>query len=122
MFISSMCTPSQAACRSFFSRPASSSASLKASTMRSPALMSQRSPNLVQPMPRIQTLSLIPVAISLHLLDRWNRFPEVVGDISLGIVKLQTEAEVERVADRDIIDRAIGEVHNRSSAAIEGDR
>src|SRR5512136_2572418 len=43
--------------------PASSRASLKASTIRDSGLRSQSSPNLVHPMPTMATLSLIPSAM-----------------------------------------------------------
>ena len=60
---SSMAVPNHAASIWWRSTPASFVASSKASTMRSSALASQRSPNFEQPMPRMTALSLIPVAM-----------------------------------------------------------
>src|SRR5271168_4451002 len=61
-------TPSQAAPICDTSMPASASPSSKASTIRLSPSASHRSPKRAQPMPRIATLSLMPLAMVLILL------------------------------------------------------
>jgi len=53
--------PSQKASTASTGMPADFSASWEDSTSRSPTLLSQRSPKLVQPMPTIATRSRIPL-------------------------------------------------------------
>src|SRR6476659_6312033 len=79
---SSIAVENQAALIWLASTPASAMHSLYASSIRSSAPESQRSPNLEQPMPRIATLSLIPRAIvdSLGRESGILRFIEGEGD------------------------------------------
>ncbi len=62
---SSLAVESHAAWMAFFSMPASVMHSSNASTIRSSASASHRSPNLEQPIPMMATLSLIPSPMSL---------------------------------------------------------
>src|ERR1700690_3885282 len=115
---SSIAVASQAAWIWFFSMPASLIASSKASTIRSSASLSQRSPNFEQPMPRIATLSLIPLAI-LSLLRAGGsgcRFPEIFGEAALLIMLLDAEHHAHRHADLDAAHVDIGEVDHHTAA------
>src|SRR3954470_21386851 len=84
-----------------------------ASTSRSSVDRSQCSPNGVQPMPTIATLSRIP------LLATWPRLPEVVVN-ALGGVK-PPEGHRYPGPDVDLVGRGVGHLHRRAAAAVEVD-
>ncbi len=76
---SSIAVANQAASIWLRSMPASATHSSNASTIRSSASLSQRSPNLEHPMPRIATLSLIPCGIVTSFVatdDTWPGRPQ----------------------------------------------
>src|SRR3546814_17825844 len=73
--------------------------------MRCSASSFQRSPKRAQPMPRIATLSLIPLAISMALRGR-NRFPEIFDEPAALVMRLDAEHHSHRRADVDA--RGIG--------------
>src|SRR3546814_6623697 len=68
----------------------------------------QRSPKRAQPMPRIATLSLIPLAISIALRGR-NRFPEIFDEPAALVMRLDAEHHSHRRADVDARGIGIGE-------------
>src|SRR5512136_922650 len=129
---------------SFFSMPASSRASLKASTIRDSGLLSQSSPNLVHPMPTMATLSLIPSAMlppfssvrichgnahtpgrdeflhSLLTSDRC-RFPEVSMYAASLVVVLAAEAQLYGHAHLQRLQLAVVQIEEPPAAAFEVD-
>src|SRR5690606_37710773 len=122
---SSMAEPNQAAWIWFFSIPASARASTKASTMRSSALRSQRSPKREQPIPRIATLSLIPEAMSRPLMadrrqiDR-HSLPEIAAKITACVIVLDPEDHPHGHADVQVFHGVnIGEVAEQPAASVK---
>src|SRR5207247_5127195 len=123
---SSMCVEYQAAPSSSGVMPASAMASLYASSMRSSGLASQRSPNLLQPMPRMATLSLMPVAMGGSLIRcesaaHGRRLPEIAGEAATLVDVLDAEHHLHRRARIDLADVDVGEVHQDAAAAFEID-
>src|SRR5262245_33455923 len=147
---SSMAVPNQAASIWSRSTPASCMASSKASTIRSSALASQRSPNLEQPIPRMTILSLIPVAMvvlsSLVLVvcsgcrslvpaadvpaaGRWSlmrarhrrRLPEVPHEAACSVDVLDPEHHAHRRPDLDRSVVDVGEVYHHPASSLELD-
>src|SRR3972149_11002707 len=117
---SSIAVASQAAWIWFFSMPASLIASPEASTIRSSASWSQRSPNFEQPMPRIATLSRMPLAMSCLLRGTGRcRLPEITRESALRVVVLDAEHHAHRQADTDVCHVHVGEVHQEPPAGIE---
>src|SRR3546814_5428849 len=80
----------------------------------------QRSPKRAQPMPRIATLSLIPLAISIALRGR-NRFPEIFDEPAALVMRLDAEHHSHRRADVDARGIGIGEFDHHPPAAVELD-
>src|SRR6185503_612508 len=119
---SSIAVPNHAASIWLRSIPASFRPSSNASTMRSSAFWSQRSPNFEQPMPRTTTLSRIPVAIA----DSFRRarsgrrsLPKVSHEAPCRIVFLDAEHHAHRHADLDLAVVDVGEVGHHPAAAFE---
>src|SRR4051794_12492017 len=115
---SSSALPSHAASICLRSIPASATASVKASTIKSSEPMSQRSPNAVQPIPAMTTRSRIPVAISaLH--DRplgGRRLPEIAPEPAPAIDRLDAEAHPHLVADGEAAVGCVAELHQHPRA------
>src|SRR3546814_6242354 len=80
----------------------------------------QRSPKRAQPMPRIATLSLIPLAISIALRGR-NRFPEIFDEPAALVMRLDAEHHSHRRADVVARGIGIGEFDHHPPAAVELD-
>src|SRR5262249_17598085 len=119
---SSMAVASHAAWIWLGSMPASAIPSSKASTIRSSASQSQRSPKREQPMPRMTTLSRMPLAIGSLLAGRCRRcLPEIAREAAGGILVLDPEHHAHGHADRDLPGIDIGEVHHDPAALGEAD-
>src|SRR3546814_15017238 len=73
-----------------------------------------------QPMPRIATLSLIPLAISIALRGR-NRFPEIFDEPAALVMRLDAEHHSHRRADVDARGIGIGEFDHHPPAAVDLD-
>src|SRR3546814_17872651 len=71
-------------------------------------------------MPRIATLSLIPLAISIALRGR-NRFPEIFDEPAALVMRLDAEHHSHRRADLDARGIGIGEFDHHPPAAVELD-
>src|SRR3546814_18807259 len=71
-------------------------------------------------MPRIATLSLIPLAISIALRGR-NRFPEIFDEPAALVMRLDAEHHSHRRADVDARGIGIGEFDHHPPAAVELD-
>src|SRR3989338_8859249 len=128
---SSMAVPNHAASIWWSSMPASLIASSKASTIRSLAFAAQRSPNFEQPMPRMTTLSLMPLAMARSLRlssgryrsrrgDR-RRLPEVPHESTGRIHVLDAEHHAHRGAHVDLALVDVGEIGHHAAAALELD-
>src|ERR1700744_6296871 len=104
----------------FFSMPASAIASSKASTMRSSASRSQRSPNFEQPMPRTATLSLMPLAMSASLAEAARRrgLPEISDEAALRIAVFDAKHHVHAAADFELFRIDVGEIHHDAAADL----
>src|SRR5262249_41197662 len=119
---SSMAVASQAAWISPAPTPASAIASSKASSIRSSASQSQRSPKREQPMPRMTTLSRMPVAIKSSSARRGRRcLPEIACEAANAIQVLDPEHHAHGHADLDLPRIDIGEVHHQTAALAELD-
>src|ERR1700722_4353186 len=120
--MSSSALPIQAASIWPRSIPASASASSKASTIRSSGPWSQRSPNVVQPMPMIATLSLIPLAMGLAFDGRAlrrRRLPEIGSEAALVIMRFDPQAHPHRIADGESLGVGVGEFHHHPGAIFK---
>src|SRR5690349_9515718 len=116
MLSSSVLIPIQAAPISLVSIPASACASRNASTIRSSAPESQRSPNSVHPMPMMATRSRIPLAMSRALLPR-RRLPEVPAIPTLVVEVLDAKHHPQRHTDFELL--AVGIFHHEPRAHVE---
>src|SRR4030042_1714405 len=93
--------------------------------MRSSTPLSQRSPNLVHPMPTMATLSLIPSMVfppkgkSNFLVYNGLSLPEIIVDAATE--KHLAEGHFQKHADLHFIDIAVGKLTNHSAAALEID-
>src|SRR4051812_27124296 len=116
---SSIAVASQAASICFVSMPASVRASSNASTIRSSASMSQRSPNFEQPIPRMATLSLMPRAIVSSLRRDRRRLPEVAPKAALRVDVLDAEHHAHALAALEAPRIDVGEIHHGPPARLE---
>src|ERR1700735_3254122 len=120
--ISSSALPIQAAWMSERAILASARASSKASTIRSSGPLSQCSPKVVQPMPTMATLSLIPRAILWASKDRalrWRRLPKISAETPALVVGLHAQAHPHPVADGKATGVRVGEFHHDPCAIVE---
>src|SRR5579859_3746995 len=112
--------PSQKASTSPSWMCADAKASIEASSSRSSALLSQRSPNSVQPIPTIATRSRMPLdAISLTLLGGPG-LPEIVVH-AIGRREQPAKGHLDAVTDLDRGRLDVGQLAPQPSAAVEVD-
>src|SRR5436305_7019928 len=102
----------------FLSTPAEANASLEASTMRSSAPLSKRSPNWVHPMPTMATRSLMPL-LAIAAPQYGSGLPEIVVDAVGG--EEPAERHLHAVTHRQVLDRGVGELDRQAPAAVEVD-
>src|SRR2546423_4402216 len=102
----------------FLSTPAEANASLEASTMRSSAPLSKRSPNWVHPMPTMATRSLMPL-LAIAAPQYRSGLPEVVVDAVGG--EQTAERHLHSSADRQVVDLGVGELDGHPTATVEVD-
>src|SRR5579885_2195960 len=136
-FCASKPTPSHAAPICETSMPASFTASSNASTISVSASASQRSPKRAQPMPRIATRSLIPLAMSCApLFGRQRRsvrrglgrqvvrygLPEILGETAVVVHGLDPEHHPHRCPDHHVVGLDVGELDGHPPALLELDR
>src|SRR5437763_10307978 len=100
------------------STPAEAKASLDASTMRSSAPLSKRSPNWVHPMPTMATRSLIPL-LAIGAPQYGSCLPEIVVDAVGG--EQTAERHLDAVTHRQVLDLGVGELDRQAPAAVEVD-
>src|SRR5438105_8018446 len=104
--------------------PASASASLKASSIRSSGPASQRSPKRVQPMPMMATLSRMPVAKS-NLLSEGSggprsgayrrRLPEIAPEAARCVDVLDAIHHAQRQPHAELVAVGVGELDRKST-------
>jgi len=123
--MSSSALPTQAASIRARSIPASASASRNASTINPSAPTSQRSPNRVQPMPTMATLSANSrghQASLQHGPHQRGRFPEVGAKAEPAVLCFDAQPHPHPVADAKAFGGAIDHFHQHAGAVIELDK
>src|SRR5437763_15316412 len=93
------------------STPAEAKASLDASTIRSSAPLSKRSPNWVHPMPTMATRSLIPL-LAIAAPQYGSCFPEVIVD-AVGREQA-SERHLHSVTHGELLQLGVGELEGQA--------
>src|SRR2546423_11391978 len=100
----------------FLSTPAEANASLEASTMRSSAPLSKRSPNWVHPIPTMATRSLMPL-LAIAAPQYGSCLPEVVVNAVGG--EETPERHLHPIAHGEILHPGVGELDGEPTPAVE---
>src|SRR5207302_8902383 len=93
-------------------------ASLEASTMRSSAPLSKRSPNWVHPMPTMATRSLMPL-LAIAAPQYWSGLPEIVVNAVGG--EQPAERHLHPIAHGEVLHDGVGQLDGQAPATVEVD-